>query len=132
MSLSLKTWAVLVLGAVGVGAVYAITRKLDLSGASFNPFSPDNVANRVANAAVQAVTGDANQTVGGAVFDLFNPNAGLGPGETSPTRGVIVSPAVSPTASLPAGWIDPIFASYQGSPWATTPAGAVTGRTIYR
>lgn len=132
MSLSLKTWAVLVVGAVGVGVVYALSRKLNLSGASLNPFNADNVVNRVANAAVQEVTGDANQTVGGAMFDLFNPDAGLGAGETSPTRGVIVSPRVAPVASLPAGWIDPIFASYQAAPWAETPAGAVTGRTIFR
>ena len=55
--------------------------------AAFNPASPDNLANKAVNGAIAAMTGDTNQTLGGAIFDLFNPSAGLAKGETSSAPG---------------------------------------------
>lgn len=72
---------------------------------TLNPASPDNIANQGANAIVAAVTGDANQTVGGAVFDTLHTGAGLAPGEKLVAPGLIAPapPAASGPAVTPDG-----------------------------
>jgi len=124
-----STWAALGLFGAGALGLYLLARRFGITADSFNIASPENVAYRGANAVVQAVTGDANQTVGGAIFDLFNPNAGLAPGEVSTGRGVIVSPVVT-WGQLEPGYVDPWTASYINPLFAETNAGAVTGRTM--
>ena len=88
---------------VGVGAVLLLglwwaARRVAAPGGALvsaaqavNPLNPDNVFSSGADAAVQAMTGDASQTLGGWVFDTLNPRAGLAPNEYSPGRGLIVS-----------------------------------------
>lgn len=76
---------------------------------TLNPASPDNIANQGANAIVAAVTGDANQTVGGAIFDTVNSSAGLAPGEKLLAPGLIAPapPAIAAPAVTPGGeWGD--------------------------
>lgn len=70
---------------------------------AFDPTSRDNLAYKAANAATAAITGDPNQTYGGAWFDILNPNAGLAPGETSGGRGIINSPSPAPNALFGGG-----------------------------
>lgn len=56
-----------------------------------NPASPTNGVNRLVDLSVQAVTGDSNQTLGGAFHDFENPRAGLAANEYSPAPGIIVT-----------------------------------------
>lgn len=94
------------IGLAGAGAlalVYAARRvasfgaSVGISGNTFNPASDQNAAYSIVNAGVRVVTGDQNQTLGGAIFDYFNPNAGLAPNEYSPANGIIIT---KPRASV--------------------------------
>lgn len=71
--------------AVG-GVIYLVSKNSNL----FNPTQAGNLADTAANSVVEVLTGDKNQTVGGWFYDLFNPGAGLLPGETS--SGGIITP----------------------------------------
>jgi hypothetical protein len=80
--------------------LYRKSPTLDQVKTALNPFDPNNLASSAANAGVQAVTGDPNQTVGGWFYDLLNPDAGLAPGETRAPGGVII-PAPKQTTPAP-------------------------------
>ncbi len=85
MKAVLITYGVLGLVLAGVGVF--VYRKL--AAGAFNPANPENVVNQGANAIVQSATGDKDQTVGGLIFDWFNPSAGLAPGEQLLGKGII-------------------------------------------
>lgn len=88
--------AILALVALAGGAFVIVRYGPGLLKA-IDPTNPDNVFSTGANAVVASVTGDPNQTVGGGVFDVLHPNAGLAPGETSLPGGIILAaPAVTP------------------------------------
>ena len=87
------------LAAAGFGAavVYqivvnrkAIGDALSSAAESLNPANPDNIVAKEANMIVQTVTGDPQQTVGGAIHDYLNPRAGLAANESSPKPGIII------------------------------------------
>ena len=42
-------------------------------GAAINPVSADNIFNRAANSVWETVTGTPGQTIGGSIYDTFNP-----------------------------------------------------------
>lgn len=110
-----------VLAIVGVAAAAALGYWLYTRGSaivkkavttSLNPASSGNLAYQGTTAIVQKLSGDANQTPGGAVFDKLNPRAGLAPGETLVAPGVIrvnlptpqeVKPTITPADTTPAG-----------------------------
>ena len=69
------------LGAIALAGVGLVAYLLYKNREKFNPTSDKNLAYQAANAVVQTLTGDANQTTGGFFHDLFNPSAGLAEGE---------------------------------------------------
>lgn len=77
------------------GAAYLLYRNRD----KFNPASDKNLAYQAGTSIVKIVTGDPNQTPGGLIFDLLNPNAGLAPGETFSGDGIRVQAKTAPTAT---------------------------------
>lgn len=90
--------------ALGIVAVYLL-RKIPGAASSVaaavTPTNPNNLAYQGANSVVQTLTADPTQTLGGWIYDTFNPNAGLAPNETSPAPGMIVTsvPPSVPTLS---------------------------------
>ena len=72
-------------------AVAAVAYMLYRNRDKFNPASDKNLAYQAGTSIVKTVTGDPNQTPGGLIFDLLNPNAGLAPGETT-SGGAIRTP----------------------------------------
>jgi hypothetical protein len=90
------------LGAIALVGVGVVAYLLYVNRDKFNPNSRNNLAYQGANAIVQTLTGDKDQTVGGAAFDLvdkvkqiFGSNAaGLADNEEAIGGGIIrVTPA---------------------------------------
>ena len=78
-NLNIDASAVLVIGgvlAVGVLAykLWPSSKTLSAVGDALNPASDKNLAYRGVNAAGSFLTGDADYTLGGAIYDLFNPD----------------------------------------------------------
>jgi hypothetical protein len=62
-------------GIVVIGGVaYWLYQHREAIGNAINPLSDKNLASRAADAFTQKMTGDPTQTVGGWLFDFFNPN----------------------------------------------------------
>lgn len=88
--------------AMGAGAVLAVAllayvawrRYGEDAVQALNPLNPGNIFASTADQVVQNVTGDPAQTLGGAIFDYFNPRAGLAEGEALLAPGVIAAPPV--------------------------------------
>ena len=92
----------------GVGVFFYRKIAAGIAAGAINPANPDNIVNQGVTSIVQDVTGDKNQTLGGAIFDFFNPEAGLAPGEKLLAPGVI---APAPPRAQPA---PDVFDSYVG------------------
>lgn len=72
----MKTKTVLVLGAVGVAAAWYLKGKavqaVKDAGQAINPVNNENIFYSGVNAVGEAVTGNPDYTLGGAIYDLFN------------------------------------------------------------
>lgn len=64
------TQTLLILGAIAAAVWY-----LRRNASALNPADSDNVVNQGVNAIVREASGDDSQTLGGAIFDFFNPDA---------------------------------------------------------
>ena len=60
--------------AIAAGLAY-LYYKRGAIGEAVNPVSRNNLAHKGVNAVGEAVTGDSNWTLGGAMFELLNPQA---------------------------------------------------------
>lgn len=62
---------------LGLGLIYVVKKTADKVGEivtkDINPASPDNIINRGVLSIGQAITGDPNWSLGGAVYDYFHP-----------------------------------------------------------
>ena len=93
-------------GAFGVALAYqlVVSRK-ELGAAvadvldSVNPMNQDNAIKTGVDTVVQKITGDDQQTLGGWLYDLSHPRAGLQPGETM-KDGIISGGADIPSAPV--------------------------------
>ena len=78
--LNSKVGAVLAVGVVGgIGFWYAkrqAAQAANAVGDALNPVSQTNIFNRGANAIVQSLTGDENQTLGGWIYDVTHDEGG--------------------------------------------------------
>ena len=100
--LNTKAAAYVGAGLVAVVAIWWISRKAAAAAGvvvdAVNPASENNLANRAVTAAGQAVTGNENWTLGGAIFELLNPEwAAYDPNKPTPTKA---------PDSVPLSWWD--------------------------
>lgn len=64
-----------------------------------NPLNQDNAIKTTVDKVVEKWTGTPDQTLGGWIYDVTHPNAGLAPGETI-TNGVISNDTIAPIAPV--------------------------------
>jgi len=69
----------------GTAAAAAVGETAAKVGQAINPLNPGNVFAAAANAAVQAATGDPNETLGGWVYGKIGPNRDAGAIATAPS-----------------------------------------------